>query len=179
MIAPRTQSAATATHPHWTIPYTVVIDSREQHPYSFQGIKADANRSHLPLIVPVQVAGLRTGDYSILGLEDQICVERKSLADLYSTISRRRKQFESEHERMAEFRCACVVIEASLVDVVSSPPEHAKISPKIVYRTFISWCHRYGIPWHFCETRSLAERTTFRVLNWFWEEQKTKKKELT
>lgn len=164
--------APARNHDFHTIPYTIVIDSREQHPYSFQSFKADADHKRMPLLVPTVVQGLRTGDYSILNLEHEVCVERKSLSDLYSTISQRRDQFEAEHQRMAEMRCACVVIEASLIDVCYKPPEFAKINPKIVYRTFVSWCHRYGIPWHFCETRDMAERTTFRVLNWYWEERR-------
>ena len=154
------------------LPFTIIVDSREQHPYSFQGLRSDADKKGLPLVVPVEVMGLKTGDYSIQGMTDRIAIERKSLEDLYSTISQRRDQFEAEMERLASMECAAVVIEGSLSDICYSPPEFAKISPKIIYRTWISWQHRWGIPWHCCDTRSLAERTTFRILNWFWGESR-------
>lgn len=166
MIAPRQQ------HHVYTLPYTVIVDSREQHPYGFTGFKCDADRQYIPMIVPTEIAGLRTGDYSIKGLESEVCVERKSLDDLYSTISQRRRQFENEHLRMQEMKCAAVVVEASMVDLLMNPPERSRILPKVIYRTLISWQQRYGIPWYLCETRKLAERTTFRILDWYWEERR-------
>lgn len=155
-------------------PYTVIVDSREQHPYSFQGIRSDADKKYAPIVVHRETAGLKTGDYSIQGMEHRVAVERKSLEDLYSTISQRRVQFEKEMERLSQMECAAVIVEASLSDICYKPPEMTKTSPKVIYRTWISWQHRWGIPWHCCDTRSLAERTTFRILDWFWNESKKK-----
>ena len=155
-----------------SVPYTVAVDSREQHPYIFRGYFADEKYGRLPLVIPIQVIGLKSGDYSILGMEDRISVERKSLADLYGTLSAGRKRFEAEMSRLASLECAAVVIEASLSDLIHSPPSRSKVSPKVIYRTWISWQHRWRVPWHLCDSRALAERTTFRILDWFWNEDR-------
>ncbi len=67
----------------------ITVDSREQHPYDFQGITA-AGR---PVEVTTITAGLKSGDYSIAGYEDAVAVERKSLSDLYGTLTSGRDRF--------------------------------------------------------------------------------------
>ena len=52
-------------------PVTIIVDLRERRPYRFHGAITKA---------------LSTGDYSILGLENCIALERKSLPDLLSVI---------------------------------------------------------------------------------------------
>ena len=47
----------------------IIIDSREQIPYEFEGS---------------QVGTLKSGDYSLDGFQDRVAVERKSKADLYA-----------------------------------------------------------------------------------------------
>src|SRR5690242_13649754 len=68
-----------------TVPFITIIDTRETAPYSFAGLRADAKDHNRQLVIPTKFAGLPTGDYSIEGMENLIVVERKSLADLYST----------------------------------------------------------------------------------------------
>jgi len=63
-------------------PFTVAFDTREQLPFSFQQIHMDRKRA----FVMTQKRTLQTGDYSIVGYEDRLCVERKSLEDLYHTL---------------------------------------------------------------------------------------------
>ncbi len=69
-----------------TLPFTVVVDTREQHPWAFRGFRHDADRNNVPMIVPIENRALDTGDYSISGLEQRIAIERKSLDDLYNTV---------------------------------------------------------------------------------------------
>lgn len=157
-------------------PYRVVVDSREQAPYSFLGIKADKAQRNLPIVVRTVVKGLKTGDYSIEGMEDRIALERKNLSDLYSTLSQGRERFRAEMERLAALECRGVIVEADW-GAILQPQPRSKLNPKTVYRTIISWQHRWNIPWHLCTTRGFAERTAFRILNWFWEECEWKRKE--
>jgi ERCC4-type nuclease len=53
----------------------IVIDSREQMPYLFIDYPCSTKRR-----------GLSTGDYSLEGYEEEICIERKSKSDLYSSL---------------------------------------------------------------------------------------------
>jgi len=57
--------------------FTIIVDSREQKPYLFGGYTCGVKKS-----------GLKTGDYSIEGYENSICVERKSKEDLYSSLGK-------------------------------------------------------------------------------------------
>lgn len=159
------------------IPFTVVIDTRESAPYSFAGLKADAKDHCRPLVIPAEFHGLPTGDYSIAGLESQVVIERKSLADLYSTLAAGRERFEREHERMAEIVTgggfAAVVIEASWSQILNHPPQPSRLNPKTVFRTWLSWSVRYRVQWMAVDGRRLGEVTTFRLLEKFWNERQS------
>ena len=55
---------------------TIIEDSREQNPLNLGDIRG----------VEVVRQGLKTGDYSLVGHEDEICFERKSVPDLVGTL---------------------------------------------------------------------------------------------
>jgi len=149
-------------------PFTLVIDTREQAPYSFQSIKADAAKGNVPIAVRTVQATLATGDYSIQGLESKVTIERKSHEDLVSSISHGRRRFEAEFYRMSQMRYAAVVVEASIGDVLHRPLPHSKVPAKAVIRTALSWSIRYGVHWWFAPSRSHAEVFVYRVLEQFW-----------
>lgn len=163
-------------------PFTVLVDKREKAPYRFDGIRADASQQHRPIIVTAEWMHLATGDYTISGLEHLVCIERKSLADLYSTLGQHRERFEREHERMAAIvanggRC-CVAVEADWETAIHLPPPQSSLPSKIVFRTAISWEIRYNVPWHFLPDRRFAEIYTFRFLEKFWKYYQAQQKEL-
>jgi len=155
-----------------TVPFTVLVDGREKLPYRFEGLQADAKQWYRPLVVPTEWAHLTTGDYSIKGLVDRVAIERKSLADLYTTLGRRRTQFEREHERLAELDFAAVVVESNWDEAIENPPEWSKLKPKCIHRTFCSWTEKHDVHWHFMSNRRLAEITTFRLLEKFFHHQR-------
>lgn len=151
-------------------PCPVLIDTREQLPYGFANLAADAAAGGGPLTVTTELASLPTGDYSLADLTDRVCVERKSLADLFSTLGQGRDRFERELERMSSMDVAAIVVEASLADIIRNPPALSRMSPKAVYRTILAWTIRYPtVHWLPCGCRRLAEVTTFRFLEKFWQ----------
>lgn len=150
------------------VPFTIIIDTREELPYTFHSLRGDADQGKRPLDVSTVREGLRTGDYSVKGYEPLVTIERKSLADLYSTLGQERERFEEEHERMSRMEFAAVVVEASLEEVMHHPPSRSQLEPKTVYRTWLAWEQAYNIPWHFCSGRRFAEVHTFRILERFW-----------
>ena len=152
-----------------TVPFTILIDQQEKAPFNFHGLLADADQQHRPLIVPTQRVHLKPGDYSIAGLQTDVTVERKSLADLFGTLGQGLERFRREHERMAEMKRAVVVVESSWFEAIYFPPPHSKLPPKTVFRVAASWQARYGIPWVFMGDRRLAEIFTFRFLSKYWE----------
>ena len=162
----RTQWASTTKDEPIRCEFTIAIDTREQMPYQFQGFFADAKHKHRPLIIPTERQTLATGDYSIVGLEHVVAIERKSLADLYQSCGRERARFEREIERMQALRWAAIVVEASWLGVLTEPSE-TEMHRKSVWRSLIAWQCR-GIHVWCCDTRQLCERTVFRALERIW-----------
>jgi DNA excision repair protein ERCC-4 len=150
---------------------TILIDTREQLPYTFENFHADATDGGLPLVVTTKRTTLRSGDYSVEGLPG-VVIERKSLADLYGTLGSGRDRFERELQRLQdEATFPMVVVETSLEDCVTSPPEHSQMSTKSIFRSMITFRFRYPkIHWTFAGPRRLAEAWTLRVLERAWKE---------
>ncbi len=91
----------------------IVVDTREGRPYSFPGATAKA---------------LPAGDYSILGYEHRIAVERKSLDDWLGTVLRSRDRFAREIEKLRHYDFAAIIVEATPQDILAGRYT-SKISP--------------------------------------------------
>jgi hypothetical protein len=159
-------------------PFEIYCDNNEGLPYTFQGIPADSshqNEAGNRLIeVPTIKISLPEGDYGVKGMERLVCVERKTASDLYMCLGSERDRFEALIKRMASYRTACVVVEATMEDLLLSPPKWSELNPRIVYRTILSWTERYGVPFFTVGgsrvgDRRLGELTTFRFLEKAWE----------
>jgi len=157
------------------VPFTVVVDSREQLPYEFSGMTGSGGEA---LVVPTVVAGLPSGDYSIQGFENVIAIERKELSDLYGSVTWNRGRFEREIARLAELPgFAAVVIEATWAEIMA-PAEYQpewvnQTEPRSVEGTIVAWSLRYPrVHWWTCGSRRGAEQRTFSILQKFWHEQK-------
>jgi len=155
-------------------PFTIAVDTREQRPWTFQGLRADARQSHKPLNVQWEWVALAAGDYSIVGMETEVAIERKSLADLFGSVGSGHERFRREHERLAAYQFAAVVVEAGWSDVLFRPPGYSKVKPKVIFRTAMQWSVRYGVQWHLVggrdanESRVLAEHAAYRLLSEYW-----------
>lgn len=154
-------------------PAIVAIDTREQLPFAFTDLRADADQDNRPLQIHTVRATLKQGDYSLVGHEHAIALERKSIDDLYGTIGGgdRRERFVRELERLAGYLVAGVIVEASWHEILTEPPPHTQVKPKTIYRSILAWSQRYPrIHWWMMGTRRLAEVTTFRILDRYYRE---------
>lgn len=148
---------------------TIIIDTREQLPFSFKGYECDVNYGKLD-----------TGDYSVLingeHVSNGVSVERKSLNDLIGCFTQGRDRFERELVRMQEFKSCAIVVESpfrklSYGDYVS------KMSPYSAIQSVLSMTQKFRIPFLFAETRKQAEFLTFHFLRHYYvHETKSKKK---
>lgn len=154
-------------HPIIACQFAVVVDSREQAPYRFTGILDD--KTCLEIVVPLRHYGLKSGDYSIAGLEDVVAVERKSLKDFYQSISSERDRFEREIARLNEsYRYALVVIEGDY-EAIANPQGFTTVAAKTAFRTIQSWEVRYPmVHWKWLPNRRVSEVYTYRQLEMFW-----------
>jgi len=121
-------SAAVVTPPptpYVTAPFTVAIDDRERIPFVFSSIRTDTSDrrgGNRPVIVPSKVVHLATADYSLVGYESRVGVERKSLSDAFSTFGGSRARFTRELERLNAMEVAHVVVEADWRTVLDAWP---------------------------------------------------------
>lgn len=151
------------------VPFTIMIDSREQLPYEFEGLTADASQERRPLIIPTERGTLPTGDYAVKGYPKGI-IERKSLADLYHSISQGRANFVERLERMC-MTCdfAAIVVEAGWDEILAAPPPFTQYNPKSLCRTIQAWMTRYTlVQWCMLPSRRHAELFTFRLLQRYY-----------
>ncbi len=125
---------------------TIVVDSREQEPYAFDDSGIEIVRHALP-----------AGDYSLLGHEDSVAVERKTLDDFVSTVIRSRNRFFKELNRLSKYEAACVVVEADLHDILGGR-YRSGAHPNAVLGTIFSIIVEFGIPVFFCSDRQAACR---------------------
>ena len=155
-------------------PFTVLIDTREQLPWDFAGIKADAAQGGPAggnLVVPVAGGTLGAGDYSIHGHGGRVAVERKSLADLFGTIGQGRDRFERELERLNGLEFAAVIVEAELSEAKLNPPSYSQVQFKTVTRSAIAWQQRFkGVHWCWLPGRYAAMVWAYRVLERWWKD---------
>ena len=128
-------------------PLCVVVDTREKAPLQFSD-RVVAVRDTLP-----------TGDYSIRGAERELAVERKSLDDFVSSVLHERPRFKRELARLRAYRAACIVVEASLADILGHR-YYSRAHPAAVAGAAIAILVDYGIPVVFCSDREGAARFT-------------------
>ncbi len=148
--------------------FKIVVDTREQAPFHFTGLVDSLGKQ---IIVPLVHKGLKSGDYSIEGLEDLVSVERKSLRDFYQSISRERDRFEREFARLNEMQIAMLVVEANREDM-RNPESFTKVSYSAAYGTKFSWMIKYPkVHWDDEPgSRRDAEVNTYKFLRSFWKE---------
>lgn len=70
----------------------------------------------------MDVGTLHTGDYTLKGYEDIVCVERKaSVSEIGMNLGRKKRAFFDEMDRMKDFHFRYLLLEFSASDVVDYP----------------------------------------------------------
>lgn len=153
-------------------PFEIIRDSREQAPFPFQSIEGFD-------VINTVTAALPTGDYSIVGFESRISIERKSVSDYYGSIGSDRERFEREMVRLAAMDYAAVVIEGDWKELLIDRPDTIQMSAKSASHTILSWSIRYGVHFFPCMGRRHAELVTFGLLRHWWKQEQERVKERT
>jgi len=118
----------------------VVIDTREQAPFDF---------THLAnWIAGTKRQKLDVGDYSVVGMERLLRLERKSLTDLITTLMQGRGRFFRECVALAKFRHVALLVEATYEDVKSIYEDDlcTQAHPNAVSGSLDAVEARFGIP---------------------------------
>lgn len=123
---------------------TIIEDSREQTPLSFEGFRN----------ITVVRHGLKTGDYSIQGYEDTICFERKSVADLVGTLIGGHERFLREMDRMKDFKIKYILVEQSAGAVYRYCSKLGwEYKFDTIMQSLLAYAYHYQVRVRFCKDR--------------------------
>jgi ERCC4-type nuclease len=139
--------------------FTIIIDTREQHPWEFPQ-HATAHKK------------LDTGDYSIEGLENILCIERKNgIAEIANNITESR--FKDVIDRMQKYKHSFILVECDYNQLMEYPigsdvPKKAwskiKITPGFILKYLIELSVHHNIHVIFCGSPSWAEKTALSIM---------------
>jgi ERCC4-type nuclease len=140
--------------------FTIIVDTREQKPWSFEN-HTIANTK------------LDTGDYSIQGLEDILCIERKrNVAEIANNITESR--FKDVIGRIKTYKFSFILLEFNIDDVLRYPigstiPKKIwskiRISPQYIMKNLIDLQVENNIHVIFCGSSSTAEQIALSIMN--------------
>jgi DNA excision repair protein ERCC-4 len=96
-------------------------------------------------------------------------VERKSIEDLFGTLSAGRDRFENELDRLNRMDFGVVVVEGDWHRVMRGLPDR-RVNPQSIFGSVIAYQQKFrGVHWWFADHRRDAETITFRVLRYYAE----------
>jgi ERCC4-type nuclease len=137
----------------------IIIDTREQKPWTF----ANYNTEHKKL---------DTGDYSVDGLEDILCIERKqSSSEFANNIVESR--FKDVIERMSNMKYSFLLLEFDIEDLLIYPVgstvprrmwDKIKISPAFLIKNILELQLNHNIIVYFCGNSKNAEKMAEYIL---------------
>lgn len=140
-------------------PLTIVADTREQAPFQFDGAGYDG--------VNVVTKKLDVGDYSVLGLEDVVACERKSMNDLAFCLGTDRPRFIRQLQRGRSLESYCVVVEGSWQDLAAGNYAARGLHPHAACQSVASFVSRLHVPFMFAGSRTAAEYVCWSFLRQF------------
>lgn len=141
--------------------FTILQDTRENHPWNFE--PAD--------FFDVEVQKLDTGDYTIKGMEDILCIERKATSNEIAT-NICEMRFEREIERMLKFKHKFIICEFSYSTLLKYPyesgiPQNRILQVRIHVNFILKKLFEYqtrGIHVLFCDNAKNASHAAFNIM---------------
>ena len=128
---------------------TAICDTREQLPLDLAPLK-------------VQTGTLDTGDYSLVGCEHVIRIERKSLDDLLGCVGRDRERFDREVQRLLAYPVRVLLVEATWPQIEMGQ-WRGKITPEQAIGSLLGW-QAAGLSIHLVGDHERAGRHAARLL---------------
>lgn len=152
--------------------FKVIIDTREQQPWQFERTIAEHKK-------------LDTGDYSIEGYEEILCIERKkSVSEIANNITESR--FKDVISRMNTYKYSFLILEFSLSDIYRYPvgsnvPKHMwnkiKISPGFIIKNLLELQIKNNIQILFCDNPANATKIALSLMKKVFEIEESNKSE--
>jgi len=119
------------------------------------------SREKKSLFKSATIKALRTGDYSLLNLENEISIERKSLIDLVNSLVQNRKRFKKELERNRELKYFAIIIEGHYTDLIHDRykgSSYTKVKGETISKILCTLHIKYGVNFFFTCDRNGSKK---------------------
>jgi DNA excision repair protein ERCC-4 len=131
----------------------ILVDSREQVPFNFKRFGVEVIQATLPV-----------GDYSLVGFEEKVGIERKGLDDLVACLmGDNRDRFQRELQKGKYMDCFVVVVEGLFSDLANGR-YRSQMNPAAALQSVLTFQVRYRTHFLFAGTRDWAEYATCSLL---------------
>lgn len=139
--------------------FTIIVDTREQKPWLF----SEHTTAHRKL---------DTGDYSIEGLENIVCIERKQTSSEFAN-NIVESRFKDVIERMSNIKYSFLLLEFDLEDLLKYPIgsnvpkkmwDKIRITPAFLIKNIIELQINHNIIIYFCGNSTNAEKCAEYIL---------------
>jgi ERCC4-type nuclease len=138
----------------------VLVDTREREPFPLHA-------NHPNWIGGERRATLKTGDYTLEGMESLLSLERKNLADLVACMVTYRRRFIAACSRLARFRWKAILVEATYEDIRGGFGQFdipSEVHPNAICGTLDAIEAKFGIPVIY--TSTVQDLATERAASW-------------
>ena len=142
--------------------FTVIVDTREKNPWNLNSSR----------VLGREITKLDTGDYTVEGVEDKLCIDRKaSVSELAQNVTT--KRFVNELKRIKEFPHAFLILEFSASDVFNFPDsanlplavkKKIRVNGNFLMRCLSRMQIKYDFNIIFAGNRSNAERIAVNLM---------------
>ena len=149
--------------------YTVIQDTREKEGWYF---------SEYDKCSGMESGTLKTGDYTLKGFEEMVCIERKaSTSEIAQNLGKKKDPFQAEMDRMKEYPFAFLICEFSMDDLLRFPdgsnvPKSARsqvrITGKYLLKCLVEFQLWYNVKILLCGSKKnafLVTNSIFKRLN--------------
>lgn len=126
---------------------TILCDSRETRPIKFPRIDP---------IVAIERCKLDAGDYQALfpdGSMSSVVFERKSIADLWGTMTKGHNRFMAEHDRAVRADLDLVLIVEAPFSRILAGFERSRYPGEVMMKKLGTLHHKYELRLVFCQSR--------------------------
>lgn len=153
--------------------FTIIKDTREKEGWNF--MKTDYCDGMIS-------KALKTGDYTLEGYENIICIERKkSPEEVSMNVGKERVRFNNEIKRMADFKHSFIICEFSCADLLgfpanSSMPKYKRLKIKMtghyILRCLLEYSILNNVHVLFCDNPRTAQSVALSLFKRITENEK-------
>lgn len=150
--------------------FILLVDSREQAPLNFFIGEGE-------VVKAIETVCLSFGDYAAMteeGVTMPVSFERKSLSDLFGTLTSGMERFKKEIARAKAANATLyIIIEGSISDVLNGIA-HSSVSGEQILKTLNMLRVKHGVDHIFCNNRAEMKN---QIVHTFWAIERNWKKE--